>query len=171
MTNPLTPAKPAYNGLTPGGRPPKINQDIIKRIADHIEQGSYADTASALAGISRSTFHQWAKRGARAILAREEGKEVMESEYLYVAFSDAIQKAEAQYQSTALTAITKAKSWQAAAWRLERRFPDKYALRPPVQQQGAELAVSIKVTIMDDQPAIEDVSPAIDIDYEPLKDE
>ncbi|MFS8631315.1 MAG: hypothetical protein LOD92_09215, partial [Bacillales bacterium] len=86
---------------------------------DAIRMGAYIETAAAYAGINKSTLYDWMRRGARA----KSGK--------YKEFSNAIEKALAESEMRDLAVIAKAsqENWQAAAWRLERKFPDRWGRR------------------------------------------
>lgn len=101
------------------GRPEKLTPELQQKIVDAIRMGAYIETASAYAGINKSTLYDWMKRGARA----KSGK--------YKEFSDAIEKALAESEMRDLAVIAKAsqENWQAAAWRLERKFPDRWGRR------------------------------------------
>lgn len=114
-------------------RPEKINQSIIDKIVSAIRQGAYIETAAAYAGINKDTFYDWMKKGANEKLERQkalENKEKRPKKYhLQVLFSDSIEKAMAESELFDLSVITQAAkkgTWQAAAWRLERKFPKKY---------------------------------------------
>lgn len=107
-----------------GGRPPKLDDDLIERICLHLRHGAYVETASAACGISKVIFYRWLKIGnekPRSI----HGKLV-----------NAVEKAMAEGEMGDLAAVSKARSknWQAAAWRLQRRHPSRWAAthRPPV---------------------------------------
>lgn len=58
-----------------------------------------------------------------------------------IQLSEALKKADAEREAALVTRIMRAsdKSWQAAAWLLERRYPDRYA-KPvrPVEDHSAE---------------------------------
>lgn len=101
------------------GRPEKLTPELQQKIVDAIRMGAYIETASAYAGINKSTLYDWMKRGARA----KSGK--------YKEFSNAIEKALAESEMRDLAVIAKAsqENWQAAAWRLERKFPDRWGRR------------------------------------------
>lgn len=101
------------------GRPEKLTPELQQKIVDAIRMGAYIETAAAYAGINKSTLYDWMKRGARA----KSGK--------YKEFSDAIEKALAESEMRDLAVIAKAsqENWQAAAWRLERKFPDRWGRR------------------------------------------
>lgn len=99
-----------------GGRPTKLNDDLQKVIVDSIKAGAYVETAAAFAGISKDTFYNWMRRGAKAQTGR------------YRQFSDAVQKAQAESEMRDVASISQASRihWQAAAWRLERKFPERW---------------------------------------------
>lgn len=101
------------------GRPTKLDAKVADTIITAVRAGSYLETAAALAGIDKATLFRWLKEGAR----RGEGP--------LTEFCNAVQKAMADAELCDLTVITKAAeagTWQAAAWRLERKHPDRYAL-------------------------------------------
>ncbi len=125
-----------------GGRPSKLTPAIQKRIVNAIRRGCYVETATAMAGVAKTTFYDWLKQGARA----DEG--------VFHNFSIAVEKALADSEHDDLAVIEKASrgyevvktktvvykdgaieetterstkfDWQAAAWRLERRFPERW---------------------------------------------
>ena len=128
----------------PGGRPTKLTPALQKRIVQAIRRGCYVETAAALAGVHKDTFYSWLKKGAK-----DEGEKV------YRDFNAAVEKALAESERDDLAVIEKASrgyevvktkvvtykdgtteetterstkfDWQAAAWRLERRFPERWA--------------------------------------------
>ncbi|MFH1670394.1 MAG: hypothetical protein ABIA92_02300 [Patescibacteria group bacterium] len=103
-------------------RPTKYTEDTINGICKWIMGGnSYVD-ACTMAGISYQTFNEW----------RHEKSE----------FSDAIKKAEAKCKAARISRILDAseEKWQAAAWWLERRYPDEYALRKIEKNQPVSKA-------------------------------
>jgi transposase-like protein len=76
------------------GRPEKLISEIQQKIVDPLRMGNYIETASAYAGITKSTLYEWLKRGAR----EKRGK--------YKEFSNAVEKAmaEAERRDIALIA-------------------------------------------------------------------
>lgn len=103
------------------GRPTSLTPQIFRTVIKYIRNGSYVETAAAATGIHKDTFYEWLKRGAADLKAGNEGS-------IYVRFSDAILKAQAKAEMDALNRIAKAGAinWQADAWRLERKFPQRY---------------------------------------------
>jgi transposase len=104
----------------PGGRPTKLTPETQEKIVRAVRAGNYLETAAAHAGVRKQTLHDWLHRGANARTG------------IYREFSDAIQKALADAETSEVALITKAASdgaWQAAAWKLERRNPKRWGAR------------------------------------------
>jgi len=104
-------------------RPEIITQELIAEICNYIAAGySYAQSAK-LAGIAESTFFRW------KMLGQDE-----ESELIYQLFFLEVQEASDFSEGEALQLIRSSamreRNWRAAAWFLERRFPEKYEKRP-----------------------------------------
>ncbi len=90
-------------------RPTKYTSEIVARIVQAIEIGSTYELAAAYGGISYDTFNEWNKNK--------------------IAFSEAVKAAEGRAAVKWLAKIEQAASdgsWQAAAWKLERRYPQSY---------------------------------------------
>ena len=105
------------------GRPTKLCAEIQELLVAYIVAGNYVETAAAAAGISKNTLYDWLKRGAA------------DSSGIYKEFSDAINKAVATSEIAELEKLERhsRETWQAAAWRLERRFPDKWGRKEKIQ--------------------------------------
>lgn len=91
------------------GRRSKYTPETVKKLTDAIKLGATYELACGYAGISFETFRQWRDRKP--------------------AFLDAIKAAEGVAAVGWLAKIEKAASdgtWQAAAWKLERRYPEEY---------------------------------------------
>lgn len=103
------------------GRKEKINRTIIDTIAMAVRGGNYIETAAALAGIHKDTLYDWLKKEERGGLYKE--------------FSDSIKKALAESEARDVLIIGEAgkNQWQASAWRLERRFPDKWGRKDKIE--------------------------------------
>lgn len=120
-------------------RPSKFTPDTITRLANAIRMGATYDLACKYAGISYETFNDW--RNGKAFPQGTTADEKAQ-------FSHAIQKAEGDAAIGWLTKIEAAANdgaWQAAAWKLERRYPSDYGRT--VQQHegpaGGPLVVSV----------------------------
>ena len=90
-------------------RPTKYTPQTVKKITDALRMGATYELACGYAGIHYDTFNDW----------REKKPE----------FSAAIKEAEGAAAVGWLAKIEKAANdgeWQAAAWKLERRYPEMY---------------------------------------------
>lgn len=81
----------------------KYNDELVSELIKYIELGNYYNTACQAVGISKETFYTWLKEKPD--------------------FSDSVKKAESKAIARNVMIIQKAasKSWQAAAWFLERK--------------------------------------------------
>lgn len=115
------------------GRPTKLTPKLQEEIVQVIRAGNYVETACSFVGINKTTFYDWLKRGAReqARLEKDSSAKIDPQERIYLNFSNAIKKAEAEAEARDVIIIGKAAEhqWQAAAWRLERKFPSKWGRR------------------------------------------
>lgn len=105
------------------GRPTSLTDISAERIRQAVRKGATWQLAAAAAGVGRSTLMDWKAKGKRG-------------EQPYADFLDSLKRAEAERADEALEHIQKAAgtSWQAAAWYLERRYPQTFALRRPVER-------------------------------------
>ena len=112
------------------GRPTKKTDQMVEAICDLLERGNTRTSAASIAGINRATLYRWMQEDA--------------------SFYDAVEKAEAMAQEAMLQRIRFAAStgmvvtrkdgevveypgaWQAAAWLLERRWPQDFSRRDRV---------------------------------------
>jgi transposase len=116
-----------------GGRPTKLTPEIMAKICDALRAGNYRETAAAFAGVRKSTFYEWLRRGARA------------RKGIYRDLHDAVEKALADSEARDVMLIGKAAGegdWQAAAWRLERKFPDRWGRR-----ERHDIDANVKTTV------------------------
>lgn len=115
------------------GRKLSLNQELIKKMEGLFRLGCTDKAVYNGACISATQFYNWKNLGEEALKKREtEGIESLtQSELLYASFLEKTDKALADFQAEALGVIKKAslKSWQAAAWALERRLQDNFAVR------------------------------------------
>jgi len=118
------------------GRPSKLTPETQKLFVDAIAAGNYVATAAELAGIGQSTYYRWLEQGKTATRGR------------YREFWDAVKKAEAQAEAVRVARIARAGgegNWQADAWYLERRYPDRWGRRQRLehtQDTAFEIVVS-----------------------------
>ena len=118
------------------GRPTKLTPELQAKICSAIQAGNFIEIAAAFAGIRKATLHNWLRRGAR------------QTQGIYHAFSEAVEKALADSEARDVALIAKAAAdgqWQAAAWRLERKFPERWGRRERHQVE-ANIQGTVKVT-------------------------
>lgn len=125
------------------GRPTKITEELSQKIINAIKLGAYVETAVSMAGVSKSTFYNWNDRGNRELerVTKIKGADAElyvddfdPREYPFVEFLDAINEALALSEVRDLSRIDRAAEtqWQAAAWKLERKNPERWGKRMTV---------------------------------------
>jgi transposase len=116
------------------GRPSKLTDDVQERLLRMLQAGVYQDAAADAAGVGRSTYYAWLERGRRERerLAGDARRKAKPDERRYLDFLDAVETARGTAEVRYTLAIQQAAqrgTWQAAAWWLERSFPDRYGRR------------------------------------------
>jgi hypothetical protein len=97
------------------GRPCTFDPERAAKIVNALTHGAIVDTAVAMAGVPRSTFYLWLKtQSAQCQTFAEQ-------------VNQAVASAEVNFVTIIADAATK--TWQAAAWMLERRWPRSWARR------------------------------------------
>ncbi len=105
----------------------KFSPEIGEKIVNFLRAGAFIETAAAAAGITKKTFYTWLKRGARA----ETGQ--------LRQFSDDVAAAQATFEvmaSAGIAGVAQEGNWQAWAWLLERKFPQRWGKRLEVSGAG-----------------------------------
>jgi hypothetical protein len=102
----------------------------MNEIAQYLRAGNYIETTAALVGIHRDSVYEWLKRGNAEIerVSKSNRANIRKREAIFVEFTDTVKKAQAQSEAMLVGLIGQAaqKNWTAAAWRLERKYPDKW---------------------------------------------
>ena len=113
---------------------PKCTLELIEQAAEMKRHGlSNRDICQAV-GIAEQTFYRWINKPANK---------------LHRSLSEALKKAEAEYKGELLESImetaTRQKNpqWTAAAWLLERKYPDEYAQTTRKNEDAGEDAPQI----------------------------
>jgi len=103
------------------GRPTKFTPETRKKILWALRLGNFRRTAAEYAGISERTLADWLAKGEA-----DDGE--------HAAFLDDVLEAEQAAEVRALGVIQQAatRDWKAAAWFLERKFPERYCTRAAV---------------------------------------
>lgn len=116
-------------------RPTKYTPETVDRICKALRMGATYVLAAGYGGIHYDTFNEW----------REQ----------YPEFSDRVKAAEADAAVKWLEKIEMAadESWQAAAWKLERRYPQDYGRTVVDQKHSGQIDHKV-TTIADIRKAI-----------------
>lgn len=97
----------------------KLNAEVAAAICEGVALGNYPATAAAAAGIGKTTFEGWLQKGER------------EPDSVYAEFAALVETARAQAESENVAVIKRAapRTWTAAAWLLERQYPERWGQR------------------------------------------
>lgn len=106
-------------------RKSKYDPERVQKIIDAIKLGATHELAANYAGVSVTTFYEWKSTKAE--------------------FAEAIKAAEGLGAIKWLEKIEAAANehWQAAAWKLERRYPDQYGRQIITQQVQGRIIVDL----------------------------
>ena len=112
---------------------PKLTEELIEQMAELKADGFTNRDICRAVGINEATLYRWLNKP---------------STRLHRALSEALKKAESGYKRTLLTTIREAATrkngqWTAAAWLLERKYPDEYAQATRDKGEHAEAAPQI----------------------------
>lgn len=132
------------------GRPTKLTPETQERIIQAIRLGATYELAANYGGVHYDTMNRWRLRGQKELdrIQRSKRHKMRESERPFVEFYEALKKAEGDAAVTWLARIEQAAregTWQAAAWKLERRFPQAYG-RHVMEVQGGESTRPVPIT-------------------------
>src|SRR3954452_14643657 len=112
--------------------PTKLTDDVSEKITLVVRHGGSVEAGAAAAGVTQRTVRSWMARGQRSG-AREAP---------YRAFRDAVERAQAEQEADLVASVNRGarRSWRAAAWLLERRYPERWgppSTRPRPEPQPA----------------------------------
>src|SRR6185503_13273996 len=110
------------------GQPPKIAQAGVKeRFLTAIAKGASYQIACGFAGFSYNTLRRWMLKGEALLDLHEETIEAHEDK-IYYDFYCEVKRVESYAALKWLDKVDKASDihWQAAAWKLERRYPHDF---------------------------------------------
>lgn len=121
------------SGLTPA---------LGDQLVTLLSAGNYIGTAAATVGISRRTFDHWMQRG------RSEAPQ----DAAYRELRERVERARAEGEALNVAAIAREArggNWQAAAWMLERQWPERWA-RPSQREHYIDRLSDVPVRPEDD---------------------
>ena len=131
-----TPNKPRGRG-----RPKKedADPDSIWKVLDGIKAGMSYEGACGVARVSFNTFNRWRKEGEKATSG------------LFFEFLKELNFSEAIAEAEMLKKLKEDPDTKWVAWRLERRFPDRWGKKEQVKQEisgpeGQPIQTETKIT-------------------------
>ncbi len=106
-------------------------------ICESVRGGAWIETAAAAAGVDASTVHSWLRRA-------DDTEDCGEP---FLAFSVAYKKSRAEAELEAIHVIRDAmpKTWQAAAWYLERSYPDHWGRRVIASERAGSVPFLVQL--------------------------
>lgn len=121
----------ATHAGAPVGRHTILGADVQRRLVQVLRAGGYPETAASVAGVGYSTLKKWLKRGQESTRPEDEP-------YRQLASAVEQARAESEARNVALIAQAATTNWLAAAWLLERAYPERWARasqreKPPEQ--------------------------------------
>jgi hypothetical protein len=104
------------------GRKSKLNAELIEEASGLIKAGNFAVVVCQYLHISQAAYYEWLARG------QDDLDNNIKS--IYVEFMESIKSAEAEAEIRNVSIIQSAAitTWQAAAWHLERKHPDRWGM-------------------------------------------
>jgi transposase len=128
------PASPSKRGP---GRPSKLDEDVVARLLQVLRVGGYPEAAAEVAGIHAATYYRWMARGEAA------GDEPKDAPFRD--FRERVEQARAEGETRNVAIIAQAAQtqWQAAAWLLERQFPERWARPAPREHAKPEPTTAV----------------------------
>lgn len=115
---------------------PKITEDLIKIICELKGKGMSNKDVCMAVGIHEATLYRWLNKP---------------SARLHRVLSEEFKKAEARYKQELLdtirgAALAKRQYWTAAAWLLERKYPEEFG-RPETRKTAVESEDAPKIVL------------------------
>ncbi len=110
------------------GRPTLLDDLVAKRICDSLAAGNAQSVAARTAGVAHSTLRSWLARGRKG-------------EEPYASFLAKAKKAESVGEAELVGVIRESaqKTWQCAAWLLERRIPQRWARKDAPEPRAVDV--------------------------------
>lgn len=108
-------------------RPDKLVPEVEQRILDAVRAGAPLRDAAEHAGVDERTVHRWRERGEQPRAAPK-----------FRDFAQGLRRARAGAKVGAIAAVRRAMrdDWRAAAWYLERCFPEEWGRRCARERAG-----------------------------------
>lgn len=129
------------------GRPTKLTAETHAAICGAIRAGNHLETSAKYAGINRDTLFDWLRRGRQPRLPEND-------KFRRFALDCDKSLATAEVRDVALIEqAAQSGTWTAAAWRLERMYPERYGRRMQEVHVSGNLTLSQLVAASLEEPA------------------
>lgn len=164
------------------GRPLALTEELTNEIVWWLRQGLTQEDTIRVTGVARSTYYSWLDR-ARELTARvhdpdddfDDSNATIE-ELRLLDLLDGVTGARARSKGDALAALRSAmrSDWRAAAWFLERSFPDEYGRRDRLDVSSSDREVIRIVWPEEEAAAYDDEildAELVEEDGEPVDDD
>ncbi len=145
----------------PAGQPTLLTPAVLEDVRRILPTVMYLESVGDYLGVARTTWRGWLRRGHKeAKRLRNPRCKPNPVEAIYLEFLHTCKKALAEGEIYDAGVIKKAaaEQWQAAAWRLERRFPDRWGKRERLDHQhtgtgpGGSIPIAYIIEPADAQP-------------------
>ena len=132
------------------GRKLKLTPEVIKEASTILAAGNYETVAIEYIGVDQGTWYRWKADGKKHF---ESGKKSIQRE-----FYEAIKKATAKCEISSVAIILSAskKQWQAAAWLLERKFGERWAMKQDTTANDGSINALVEAIRKSEKPSNED---------------
>lgn len=149
------------------GRPLSLTPELSNEIHALLRRGLTQEDVIRVTGIARSTFYSWLDRSKDLATRYNDPEDPLDDETATIEelrlldFLDGYTGARARGKADALGAIRAgmAEDWRAAAWYLERSFPDEYGRRERLDVT-TEDRTAIVIRWPEEEREIEDIVDA-----------
>lgn len=124
------------------GRPLKLTKEVQENIVLMLKLGNYIEAAAPFAGVTKKSIYNWMERGRREEdrVNAAKGRKIRKAEKPFVDFLHAVEKAMAESEirdvQVLYSAAKKDPKW--AAWRLERKYPDRWGRKDKHEVTGKD---------------------------------
>ena len=147
----------------------RLTDEVMKKICNSLRAGAYIETACALAGVSKVSLYAWLKKGndkpnsiyGEFLNAVDKAQAEAEMRDLINIDNSAMGR-KYEYERDAngklvmnqngdpiLITQGQQASWQASAWRLERKHPKKWGRLDRIETSGSNIAPQVVLMMPD----------------------
>lgn len=117
-----------------------LRKDLLETFHDYLRSGASMATAADAAGIGASTVYAWMARSEE--LQMRDASTLNEDQLRFLEFRESTLRARASREVRAIKVIVDEideNNWRAAAWYLERAFPERWSPKHKEGQDGTFL--------------------------------